>query len=82
MNAQAAAQLAFVYSVWAIAGSGADIIARDFMVLLLGIPAYIGVKCWQARQAIAASAQFAGPIGPALELESTFPSCRFRLVPS
>ena len=46
----AIAALAFAYSVWAITGSGKDIIAKGFVLLLAGIPIYIAMKWWQARQ--------------------------------
>src|SRR4051812_29602293 len=45
------AAFAFAYSVWAITGSGKDIIAKGFGLLLAGIPVYIGMKWWQAREA-------------------------------
>jgi basic amino acid/polyamine antiporter, APA family len=46
----AIAALAFAYSVWAITGSGKDIIAKGFVLLLAGIPVYVLVKWWGARQ--------------------------------
>jgi APA family basic amino acid/polyamine antiporter len=46
----AIATLAFAYAVWAITGSGKDVIAKGFVLLLAGIPVYIGVRWWQARQ--------------------------------
>jgi APA family basic amino acid/polyamine antiporter len=53
----AIAALAFAYSVWAITGSGKDIIAKGFVLLLAGIPVYIGVRWWQTRQARLVAAQ-------------------------
>ena len=47
----AIATLAFAYSVWAIAGSGQEIIAKGFVLLLAGVPIYIGMKWWQQRDA-------------------------------
>jgi basic amino acid/polyamine antiporter, APA family len=47
------ATLAFAYSVWAIIGSGTDVIAKGFILLTLGIPVYVFLK-W--RQAITAPA--------------------------
>jgi APA family basic amino acid/polyamine antiporter len=47
----AIAALAFAYSVWAITGSGKDIIAKGFVLLLAGIPVYVLVKWWEARRA-------------------------------
>jgi APA family basic amino acid/polyamine antiporter len=35
------ASLAFAYSVWAIWGAGEEIIAKGFVLLLLGIPVYV-----------------------------------------
>lgn len=45
------ATLAFGYSVWAITGSGKDIIAKGFVLLLAGVPVYVFVKWWQRRKA-------------------------------
>jgi APA family basic amino acid/polyamine antiporter len=45
----AIAALAFGYSVWAITGSGKDIIAKGFVLLLAGIPIYVAMKWWQTR---------------------------------
>ena len=45
------ASLAFAYSVWAIAGSGQDVIAKGFVLLLAGIPVYVGMRWWQQRDA-------------------------------
>jgi APA family basic amino acid/polyamine antiporter len=47
----AVAALAFAYSVWAIAGSGQEIIAKGFVLLLAGIPIYVGMRWWQQRDA-------------------------------
>jgi APA family basic amino acid/polyamine antiporter len=59
------AGLAFAYSVWAITGSGKDIIAKGFILLLAGIPVYVLMKWWQARQAEkAASELVAAPAAP------------------
>lgn len=46
------AALAFAYSVWAITGSGKDIIAKGFVLLLAGTPVYVAMKGWQRRGAI------------------------------
>jgi basic amino acid/polyamine antiporter, APA family len=43
--------LAFAYSVWAITGSGKDIIAKGFVLLLAGIPIYVLVKWREGRRA-------------------------------
>ena len=45
------AALAFAYSVWAIAGAGDDIVTKGFVLLLAGIPVYIGMRWWQQRHA-------------------------------
>ena len=45
------AGLAFAYSVWAIAGAGQDIVTKGFVLLLAGIPVYVGMRWWQARHA-------------------------------
>lgn len=46
------ATLAFAYSVWAIAGSGQEVIAKGFMLLLAGIPVYVVMKGLQHRSAV------------------------------
>jgi amino acid transporter len=51
----AIAALAFVYSVWAITGSGKDIIAKGFVLLLAGVPVYVLMKGWQRREALKAA---------------------------
>ena len=37
------AALAFVYSVWAIAGAGAEVVYSGFLLLLCGLPVYVWV---------------------------------------
>lgn len=44
------ATVAFAYSVWAITGSGKDVIAKGFVLLLAGIPVYVIVRWRQARE--------------------------------
>ena len=56
--------LAFAYSVWAITGSGKDIIAKGFILLLAGIPIYVGMKWWQTRQADRDHAELQPPPPP------------------
>lgn len=55
------AGLAFAYSVWAITGSGKDVIAKGFVLLLAGIPVYVLMKWWQARQAEKAASELVAP---------------------
>ena len=45
------ATLAFAYSVWAIAGAGEDIVTKGFVLLLCGIPVYVGMRWWEHRKA-------------------------------
>jgi basic amino acid/polyamine antiporter, APA family len=45
------ATLAFAYSVWAIAGAGEDIVTKGFVLLLCGIPVYVGMRWWERRKA-------------------------------
>ena len=44
------ATLAFAYSVWAIAGAGDDIVTKGFVLLLAGIPVYVGMRWWDRRK--------------------------------
>ena len=44
------ATLAFAYSVWAIAGAGDEIVTKGFVLLLAGIPVYIGMRWWERRK--------------------------------
>lgn len=45
------AGLAFAYSLWAITGSGKDIIAKGFILLMAGVPVYVYMRWSQAREA-------------------------------
>jgi basic amino acid/polyamine antiporter, APA family len=36
--------LAFAYTLWAIAGAGADIVLKGFLLLLAGIPVYVWIR--------------------------------------
>jgi APA family basic amino acid/polyamine antiporter len=38
--------IAFVYSVWAIYGAGAQTVLLGFLLMLVGIPVYV----WQKRR--------------------------------
>ncbi len=44
-GAAVVASLAFLYSLWAIGGAGADVISWGFLLLLAGLPVYV----WVAR---------------------------------
>jgi APA family basic amino acid/polyamine antiporter len=44
------ATLAFGYSLWAIAGSGYEVVFKGFMLLLAGVPVYVWMK-WRAAKA-------------------------------
>jgi APA family basic amino acid/polyamine antiporter len=44
------AALAFAYSLWAIAGSGYEVVFKGFMLLLAGIPVFILMKWQSARE--------------------------------
>lgn len=43
--------VAFIYSVWAVYGAGAQTVLFGFLLLLLGIPAYIWMRKQQADEA-------------------------------
>jgi APA family basic amino acid/polyamine antiporter len=49
------ASLAFAYSLWAIAGSGYEVVFKGFMLLMAGIPVYVFVK-WRAAKEDAGAA--------------------------
>ena len=42
---------AFGYSLWAIAGAGYEVVFKGFLLLLAGIPVYVGMRWWQKRSA-------------------------------
>jgi APA family basic amino acid/polyamine antiporter len=44
------ASLAFAYSLWTIAGSGYQVVFRGFLLLMAGIPIYLLMKWWNARE--------------------------------
>lgn len=45
----AIAALAFVYSVWAIAGAGRDTVYWGFLLLVLGLPVYVAMRGQRSR---------------------------------
>ena len=45
------ASLAFAYSLWAIAGSGYEVVFKGFMLLMAGIPVFVFVKWRAAKEA-------------------------------
>ena len=51
VNALGVAVLAFLYSVWAIVGSGADAVLWGCVLLLVGVPVYVGVRRRRSRAA-------------------------------
>jgi APA family basic amino acid/polyamine antiporter len=51
------ASLAFAYTLWAIAGAGADIVLKGFLLLLAGIPVYVLVRRQRERTASATTAE-------------------------
>jgi APA family basic amino acid/polyamine antiporter len=50
------ATLAFGYSLWAIAGSGYEVVFKGFMLLMAGIPVFVWVK-WRASKEGAPAAE-------------------------
>ena len=46
------ALLAFAYSVWAVAGAGNVIVIKGFILLVAGVPVYVGMRWWQKRSAL------------------------------
>ena len=45
------AALAFAYSVWAIVGSGQEVVAKGFVLLMLGVPVYVYLKYRESKSA-------------------------------
>jgi APA family basic amino acid/polyamine antiporter len=61
------ALLAFAYSVWAIAGAGADIVFKGFMLLMLGVPVYVYMKWRDSKEGrmVMPEAELLPPVTPA-----------------
>jgi len=56
------ASLAFAYTLWAIAGAGADIVLKGMILFLAGIPVYVFIK-WRSAVALKeAPASVAAPV--------------------
>jgi APA family basic amino acid/polyamine antiporter len=67
------ALLAFAYSVWAIAGAGADIVFKGFMLLMLGVPVYVYMKWRDAKEGKTIVPQTElRPVAPKVRTEPTF----------
>lgn len=60
------AAVAFIYSVWAITGSGKDIIGKGFVLLIAGVPVYVLMKGWQRREALKVAFARKPGVGPAV----------------
>ena len=46
--AKAGAAIAFAYSLWAVAGAGAETVYWGFLLLMAGLPVYVGVvRYWK-----------------------------------
>jgi amino acid transporter len=43
------ALLGFAYAFWAMVGSGNKTIAWGFMLLMAGLPVYVGIRWWRRR---------------------------------
>jgi APA family basic amino acid/polyamine antiporter len=46
------AAIAFAYSLWAIYGAGADVVYYGFLLLLAGVPVFVGIK-WRQPATLA-----------------------------
>lgn len=61
------ASLAFAYTLWAIAGAGADIVLKGMILFLAGVPIYVFIK-WRAAVAAAhVPAPTLAPSTPAID---------------
>jgi APA family basic amino acid/polyamine antiporter len=68
------AVLAFAYSLWAIAGSGYEVVFKGFMLLMAGIPVFVWMK-WRASKDTEPAGVAAAPVPapPAVELPAVEP---------
>jgi len=65
------ALLAFAYSVWAIAGAGADVVFKGFMLLMFGVPVYVYMKWRDAKEGrtVVPETEFRPPVTPGAPIE-------------
>jgi len=54
------AVLAFAYAIYAIVGAGTDVIAKGFILLMLGVPVYVYLK-WREHGGQVAASATSGP---------------------
>jgi len=54
--------VAFIYAVWTVYGAGAQTVLLGFLLLLLGIPAYVWLRKQQADEADAKPQQESGSV--------------------
>jgi APA family basic amino acid/polyamine antiporter len=61
------AAVAFAYSLWAIEGSGQEVVFKGFLLILAGTPVYVGMKWYQLRgtKTVPAQAPVTLPAGAA-----------------
>jgi len=64
--------LAFAYSLWTIAGAGADVVFKGFMLLMIGVPVYVYMKWRDAREGrtVMPEAELPSPATPEAPVES------------
>jgi APA family basic amino acid/polyamine antiporter len=55
------AAVAFVYSMWAIGGSGEEIVFKGFLLILGGTPVYVAMRWYQLRKPATVSATTPAP---------------------
>jgi APA family basic amino acid/polyamine antiporter len=67
----AIALLAFGYTLWASAGAGYEVVFKEFLLLLAGIPVYVWIR-WRASRP-------GGPLRPRAAMDPVVPG-RWSLV--